>query len=143
MISLQPASAMRPILDGLLLLGLTLGASGQEGRAPDGQLGFGDRFELPRILDLVRASREEERVWLGTLDALGSEVGLLFATATEEYRSRGYFEILESGSGTDLGALHAAWRDASTDPEPILRRGGHRARALAGMLLDPRFRVRA
>jgi hypothetical protein len=143
MISVQPASAVRPILHGLALLGLTLSARGQEGRAPDGQPGFGDRLELPGLLDLVRASREEERAWLGTLDALGSEVGLLLAAASEEYRSRGYFALLDAGSSADLAALHAAWREASADPAPILRQGGHRSRALAGMLLDPRFRARA
>ncbi len=126
----------------LSLVGLALGAVAQEGRAPDGQPGLGDRFELSHLLDLVRATKDEERAWLGTLDALGGEVGLLFATAAEEYRARGYLALLEPDAKADLASLHSAWRDAAADPEPILARGGPRARALAGMLLDPRFRVR-
>lgn len=132
-----------PALSCFLVLMLSSGVDAQERHAPDGQPGFGDRFELSSVLDLVRASREEERAWLGTLDALGGEVGLLFATSAEEYRSRGYFTFLDPSSGTDLRALHELWREAAIDPEPILVRGGPRARALAGMLLDSRFRVRA
>jgi hypothetical protein len=143
MVFMQPASGSPGLVLGLLLLGPTLGTGAQEGRAPDGQPGFGDRFELSGILDLMRASRDEERDWLASLDALGSEVGMLFATATEEYRTRGYFAILDAGAAPGLGSLHATWRAASNDPEPILQRGGQRARILAGMLLDPRFRVRA
>lgn len=137
------AHRSRRALRALALAVLALGAVAQEGRAPDGQPGLGDDFALPRLLDLVRASKEEERAWLSTLDALGGEVGLLFATAAEEYRSRGYFALLEPQVGTDAGLLLATWREAAADPEPWLMRGGTRGRALAGMLLDPRLRVRA
>lgn len=134
---------LRRLLRPLALVCLSVGATAQEGRAPDGQPGLGDEFELSHLLDLVRATKEEERAWLGTLDALGGEVGLLFATANEEYRSRGYFALLEPEAKADLATLHAAWREAAADSELPLARGGVRARALAGMLLDPRFRVRA
>jgi anti-sigma factor ChrR (cupin superfamily) len=122
---------------------LALGATAQGGRAPDGQPGLGEAFELSELLDRMRATKDEEQDWLAGLEALGGEVGLLFATAAEEYRSRGYFALLEPEAALDLATLHAAWREAAADPEPLLAQGGVRGRALAGMLLDPRFRVRA
>jgi len=130
-------------LQTLTLVGLALPLAAQEGVAPDGQPGLGDGFELSHLLDLMRATKPEERAWLGTLDGLGGEVGLLFATALEEYRARGYLALLDSDEQVDLDALHAAWRAAALDPEPLLARGGPRARALGGMLLDARFRARA
>lgn len=127
----------------LAIAWLTLGAAAQGGRAPDGQPGIGDAFELSELLDRMRATKDDEKALLAGLEALGGEVGLLFATVAEEYRSRGYYALLEPEAKLDLATLHAAWREAAADPEPLLARGGARARALAGMLLDPRFRVRA
>lgn len=135
--------ALQRALRSIAVAWLSLGAAAQSGRAPDGQPGLGDDFELSDLLDLVRATKEDEQAWMAGLDALGGEVGLIYATAAEEYRARGYFVLLEPEAEVDLAALHAAWRKALADPEPLLARGGERARALAGMLLDPRFRVRA
>lgn len=125
------------------LVALALPGVSQTGVAPDGQPGFGDSFDLTDLLDLVRATKDEERAWMARLDGLGGEVGLLFATALEEYRARGYFALLESDADVDLARLHGAWRSSAADAEAQLGRGGPRARALAAMLLDPRFRARA
>lgn len=111
--------------------------------APDGQRGLGAHTELPTLLSLVRSTRDADREFFNSLRALSTEVRILVASTAERYRQRGYFTLLIATTSSDIDALHRAVRTLEVDPLPRLASKDPGAKALAGMLLDPRFKARA
>lgn len=111
--------------------------------APDGQRGLGAQTQLSSLLTLVRSTRDGDREFFTSLRALSTEVRILVASTTERYRQRGYFALLIANTTFDIDALHTAVRALEADPLARLACRDAGAKALAGMLLDPRFQARA
>jgi len=112
-------------------------------RAPDGRRGFGPQTPVNDVLSVVRSNAEPERSFMGELDNLASEIKVLAALARQQYDQAHYFDLLELGEEHSLDLLHARFRELDDAPLNVLAAGDAKARALASMLLDTRFRVRA
>ena len=133
--------------------------------APDGHRGFGATTALSDVLKILRARSEEDRVFVGRLDAMVAELEQRIQELTEHDRARGAFRILRTGvedpAGEDgggkgpkvgkgaqappepgLAELHAAFREAAEHPLSMLARKDEASRAFAELYLDTRFRAR-
>jgi hypothetical protein len=111
--------------------------------APDGRRGFGAQTAVNDVLAAVRSNAEPERAFRNELDNLASEIKVLTALARQQYEQAHYFDVLELQEEHGLDVLHARFAILDADPLPVLSNGGPKARALAAMMLDTRFRVRA
>ncbi len=118
-------------------------AFAQAPQAPDGRRGFGVHTPVNDVLSLVRSNAEPERAFMAELDGLTSEIKVLVALARHSYEQAHYFDLLQARDERSVDLLHARFAELDADPLPVLQAGGPMARALASMLLDTRFRVRA
>jgi hypothetical protein len=99
--------------------------------------------KLSDVLSVVRGGRDEDRAFVAELSGLATEVKLLLAGTTEHDRARGYFALVDAAPESDINALQLEFARVAEQPFTVLSGGGAKARALAGMLLDARFRTRA
>lgn len=111
--------------------------------APDGRRGFGAQTPVNQVLAVVRSNAEPERAFRSELDNLASEIKVLTALVRQQYEQAKYFDLLELQEDRGLDVLHARFAKLDADPLSVLSKGGPKARALAAMMLDTRFRVRA
>lgn len=135
------AVACGVVLSEVVLCGGALFA--QAPLAPDGRRGFGAQTPVNEVLAVVRSNAEPERAFRNELDSLASEIKVLAALARQSYEQAQYFELLEPLEERSIDLLHQRFAKLDADPLPSLTPGGARARSLASMLLDTRFRVRA
>lgn len=128
----------------LTCLGATLVALANDTpRAPDGRRGFGAQTPVNDVLSVVRSNAEPERAFLAELDNLATEIKVLAALTKQQYDQAHYFDLLAFDEEHSLDLLHARFKALDESPLATLAAGGPQARALAAMLLDTRFRVRA
>ncbi len=118
-------------------------ALAQSPQAPDGRRGFGARTPVNEVLAVVRSNAEPERAFMAELDGLTSELKVLVALAQHGYEQAHYFDLLPARAERSVDLLHARFAELDADPLAVLEAGGPKARALAAMVLDTRFRVRA
>ena len=111
------------------------------GRAPDGELGFGDALTRRDASVLFRAPDEAQALNLmELLRSLPSDVNVLLACANATYRARGYHQILDHRLG-ELSEVYEAFH--ALDSAPFGRDWDESAAlAFARMLADPRLRPR-
>lgn len=134
----------RQCLTALACLGTALVALASDSpRAPDGRRGFGPQTPVNDVLSVVRSNAEPERSFVHELDSLASEIKVLAALTKQQYDQAKYFDLLAFDEEHSLDLLHARFAELDEAPLPTLAAGGPKARALAAMLLDTRFRVRA
>jgi len=117
-------------------------AQGPATRAPDGERGFGLQAEVQDVLKLFRNAEGEDAAFVADLWSVEADVRTLLYLAREVYRERGYFAVLGPRAGDDdLAALYSVFDELASWPfaEPL---DEARARALAMLWLDERFRVR-
>jgi hypothetical protein len=111
--------------------------------APDGDRGFGAGRSLREVARLLRSSAEEDRAVVAALYKLESEVRILLALLTDQYKGRGYFEMLGPRADPSLDRLGSVFRAKQGEALRELAQGGAPAELLARMLVDARFRARA
>jgi hypothetical protein len=133
---------------GAFLSFVTQGPSGSRGEvewktAPDGDRGFGAGRSLRDIARLLRSSAEEDRAVVALFFKLESDLRILLALVTDQYKGHGYFEMLGPSADASLDLLGAAFRAKQRDALRELAQGGAQAELLARMLVDARFRARA
>lgn len=131
-----------------LTAGATQTPSGSRGevewrKAPDGDRGFGSGRSLRDISRLLRSSAEEDRAVVAQLYKLESDLRILLALVTDQYRQRGYFELIGPSAEANLDLLCTAFRAKQRDAARELAQGGAAAELMARILVDARFRARA
>jgi hypothetical protein len=110
--------------------------------APDGERGFGAGRSLRDIARLLRSSAEEDRAVVAQLFKLESDLRILQALVADQYKKRGYFELIGPSAETSLDPLGAAFRAKQREALRDLTKGGAQSELLARMLVDARFRAR-
>lgn len=123
--------------------GRPLAAADDAISAPDGRRGFGTQTPVNDVLRVVRAQSEADRAFVHEIDNLASEIKVLVALTRQQYEQAKYFDLLELAEERSLDLLHERFAQLDEAPLPTLEAGGGRARALAAMIVDTRFRVRA
>jgi hypothetical protein len=111
--------------------------------APDGERGFGTGRSLRDISRLLRSPAEEDRAVVARLFKLESELRILLALVTDQYKQRGYFALLGSSSDANLDVLGAAFRGKQREAARELAQASAQSELFAHMLVDARFRARA
>ncbi|MCA8981082.1 MAG: hypothetical protein H6831_09320 [Planctomycetes bacterium] len=122
----------------------SLGVAREMPEAPDGHPGLGTERSARELAKYLRKPPRKDKSEIESWSSLPGEVEVQWNELARDARKQKLFEAVEPAKGDPtLAQLFAAWRAAAADLPAALAETQPRARALARLHVDVRFRTLA